>query len=277
LIRGIGYETVIIKNVPVIKGTTPTSSPTSIPKITMTLGSDYLAFGSITSPTGAWVDFYQTLQSSDTGTTEWPYDVRVSQFHPILGIFLNFPLSNSLISWGTYSSNPISFTTVTPAEGVGGYQAVAGALDALYVRSAFTGTLSPNVTFSAPTVTFGTLAVKPPWHSNKISGVITPRTSTGLMDTGVAFAVHGGLIVDAISTLKGDLPLADIETGGTYTISNLPGGTAGTPLPFAWYGVDVISWSTTTPTTGVGLAVPAVVDLSTGDATGIDMDMFLLP
>ncbi len=276
LVRGIGYETTIVKGVPVTQGTTPKSSPTSIPTITVTTDTDYASSATITSPTGAWVDFYQTLQSADTGTTEVPYEVRFRHFNPLTGAFSGFMLSDGQLQWGLYSSSTVTLYAVNPFEGVGGFQAVAGADQSLYSPSAFPG--AANITDSSPSIAFGTpLSVISPWSGNNIYGVISMSSTTAMdnkFNNGVVFAVHRGLIVDAISTKIGDLPLSDVSTGGSYTISNLPGGSTGNPLPTAVYGVDAVLWSTSTATFGefmvpnyTAIAIPEIADLRTGDGT----------
>ena len=274
LVRGIGYETTIVKGVPVTQGTTPKSSPTSIPTLTMTTDTDYASSATITSPTGAWVDFYQTLQSADTGTTEVPYEVQFRHFNPLTGAFSGFLLSDGQMQWGLYSSNTVTLAAANPVEGVGGYQAVAGADQSLYSPSAFPGTA--NITDSSPSVAFGIpLSVISPWSGNNIYGLISMSSPTAMdnkFNNGVVFAVHHGLIVDAISTKMGDLPLSDVSTGGSYTISNLPGGATGNPLSTAIYGVDAILWSTSTATfeefmvpNYTAIAMPQIADLRTGD------------
>ncbi|HUK99367.1 MAG TPA: hypothetical protein VLX29_00765, partial [Nitrospirota bacterium] len=112
---------------------------------------------------------------------------------------------------------------------------------------------------------------------NSITGVISmlsPTMMDNKFNSGVVFAVHRGLIVDTISTMIGDLPLSDVSTGGSYTIFNLPGGSTGTPLPSAIYGVDAIFWSTSTASfekimvpNYTAIAIPKIADLSTGDGT----------
>ena len=273
LIRGIGYETTIVKEVPVSSGTTTMFSPTKLPVISMITGSDYVSSATITSPTGAWVDFYQTLTSTGTGT-EYPYEVRFRHFNPITGSFSGFMLSNSPLRWGVYSSisSTITFTAADPAEcvsGAGCYQAVAGADEELYNSSGFPGSI---ITSSSPTVTFDPLTVMSPWQGNKITGVISlssPTAMTGKMNTGVVLAVHRGLIVNAISTFEDTLPASVVSTGGTYTISNLPGGTATTPLPSAFYAVDAVFWaSPPVPEPYQAIAFPPqFADLRTGDGT----------
>ncbi|MBI3804640.1 MAG: DUF4382 domain-containing protein [Nitrospirae bacterium] len=262
LMRGINYETVIIKNVPVTKGTTPTTNPTVVPPITMAAGADYTVTASITSPTGAWVNFYQTLP----GAGEVPYEVRFRHFNPLTGEFVTlhgqtstFKLSNSPIRVGTYSSSAIQLTDTPPQEGVGGYQAVADAL--LYDRSD-----PQSVNAAAPTVAFGALTVTTPWTGHSIAGTITVHSADqNKMNRGVLFAVHGGMIIDALNLD------AQMLTGGSYTLANVPGG-----RPAAFYGVEAAGWSSTVPITKA-VALPAAVDLRSGNATGVDMEMIVLP
>ncbi len=266
VIRGLDYQTVIIKNVPITKGATPLSGATDLGTITMTAAtsSDYPVDGTIASPTGAWVQFYQTLP----GTGEYPYEIRFRHFNPLLGRFLGFELSSDLIQVGTYNTGTIALTPTTPVAGgvagTGRYDAVADAI--LYTRS--TPTL---VTSGTTTIAFGTLPVVNVngWQGNSISGTIS---SSMTFTNSVLFAVHGGMIVNAMSTVMGTMPMPAISNGmTTYTLSNLPGGSQATPHSVAIYGVEAIGWPP------AAAAIPALADLSTEDATGIDMNMILLP
>jgi hypothetical protein len=270
LIRGLGYETMIVKGVPVNIDTTPTLNPTTLPIITMTTGTDYTASGSIISPNGAWVDFYQTLPI----TGDSPYDVRFRHFNPMTGKFNGFMLSNSQLQWGVYSSSTISFNTVSPLEGIGGYQAVAFADGELYNHTPFPGATDPNMTYTSPTVSFGTITVLAPWSCNTITGsmsMLEPSVMNNMMDTGVIFAVYGGMIVDSISTARNDRPLNAIRTGGSFTILCLPGGTIANPMQSAYYGVDASLWSSNT-STHESITTPQIVDLRSGnDSANLQM------
>jgi hypothetical protein len=262
LIRGVGYETTIIKNVPVVKGTTPQSSATVIPTVTLTASpsADYLASASIDSPTGAWIDYFQTLP----GVGEAPYEVRFRHFNPLTGQFSNFPLSFGPLQVGTYDSASITLTETVPVEGNGGFKAAAVAI--LYQPSSFL-----NVTSASPAAHFGPLSVKVPAVARSVSGTVTvPADKTGLMDRGVLFAVHGGMIVNAV---KVDGPMG---SGGSYTLDNLPGGTATQPLPGAFYGITAFGWSSTDAAIRAS-AIPRFADLHISDATGMDLNMLMLP
>jgi hypothetical protein len=267
VVRGLNQETVIIKGVPITNGSTPTSGATNLGTIDMSpvgAGSqDYPVAGTITSPTGAWVQFYQTLP----GANEYPYEIRFRHFNPLWGGFRQtFMLNNDQVLTGNYiSSGVISTLTATiPVEGVGRYQAVAGAI--LFNRS----TAVP-VSSATTTVGFTTpLAVTSPYVSNSVTGTIVmnnPGMMNNMMDKGLLFAVNGGMIVNSIDVSS------SMMTGGPYTISDLPGGTFGTPLPGAFYGVDAVGWSSTNALHRA-IAIPQIVDLRTGNDTAT---MTMLP
>ena len=126
----------------------------------------------------------------------------------------------------------------------------------------------------SPTVTLTPLSVQSSWSANTIAGNITmkyPNLMNGKMNKGVLFAVHGGMIVNAIPV---DSQMA---TGGAYTMSNMPGGTPANPRPRAFYGVDAVGWSTS-PMPGSmhhykAVAVPAIADIRSGDDTSTNLDM----
>jgi len=271
VIRGENTETVIIKGVPITKGAVPTSGATDLGTIvtspTTTPNNDYTVAGTIASPTGAWVQFYQTLQAPG----EFPYEIRFRHFNPLWGGFQKtFMLNNDQVQVGTFVSNGVisSLTPTAPKEGVGGYSAVAGAV--LFDRSA------PAVVTSATmTVAFASpLTVMSPYQGNSVSGVISLGTTTamntmmnGKMDSGLLIAVNGGMIVNA---MRVD---AQMGSGGAYAMPNLPGGTTGTPLPGAFYGIDAVGW-TASPSIYKAIAIPQLVDLRTGNDTA---NMQMLP
>jgi len=267
LVRGIGYQTTIIKNVPVNRETTPASNPTAIPMITMVAGTDYSASASIGSPTGAWVNFYQTLP----GPGEAPYEIRFKHFHPITASFTGYRLSNSPLQVGTYNASAISTSAVAAVEGAGGYQVVADAI--LYDQGAFPGSATPNITASAPTVTFGSLGVSSPFTAHSVAGSIDMSSLSSVMmsqmSKGYVFAVHGGMIVNAK-----DVGATMTAGGGSYTLTNLPGGTTANPHPRAFYRVEAVGWSPSHPLSVRAMAVPpGLADLRKGDATGITLNM----
>ncbi len=258
VIRGLNYQTVIIRNVPVTRGTKPLLNPTIIPKVTMTPSTnpDHPLDVTIVSPTGAWVDFFQTLPDESA-----PYEIRFRHFNPLTGRIIGFPLSSDPLRVGTYVDNTtLDLQPTLPVGGMGNYIAVAGA--PLHTRE-----LSEDfVTSGTTTLEFTTLSVIAPVVDRTVTGTITvPDTMTGF-DKGVLFACHGGMIVNAI-------PVDDLMvSGGTYTISNLPGGTA---LPGAFYGIEAFGWSTGSFKRAI--AAPQFVNLTYKNAAGVDLTMEELP
>jgi len=260
VIRGLNTKTMIIKGVPITKGSTPLSNAANLGTISTspTSTADYPVDGKIQSPTGAWVQFYQTLQ----GLGEYPYEIRFRHFNPLWGGFRNFMLNDDqTIQVGTFGSGaPISFAPVA----TGNYTAVAGAI--LFNRSASTPVSSATTTVLFPTP----LTAMAPYQGNSVTGSIVmndPSKMNNKMDRGLLFAVHGGMIVNTIGINS------QIATGGTYTMTNLPGGSSTTPLPGAFYGIDAVGWLSTNPTgTYKAIAIPQIVDLRTGnDAATMDM------
>lgn len=264
VIRGINYGTVIIRNVPVFKDSKPDVNATVIPQVTMTpaITPDHPLDVTIQSPTGAWAHFLQTLPDESA-----PYEIRFRHFNPLTGRILGFPLSSDPLRVGTYAgSTPISFSTVSPVNGNGSYTAVAGApLHDLELSEDL-------ITTGTTTLTFGTLGVVAPLAARTVTGsIIVPQTfAPGFLDRGVLFACHGGMIVNAINV---DTQMA---SGGTYSISNLPGGTPMLPLPRAFYAIEAIGWSSSNPSNRA-IAMPRFVDLRIADAADIDLTMSMLP
>ncbi len=263
VIRGIGYQTVIVKGVPVTSGTTPAAEATVVPEVTMTASSgDYVVDGAISSPTGAWVNFYQTLQ----GPGEFPYEVRFRHFNPLTGQFTGFKLSSDQIQLASYVSGTLMTgpTGTDPVEGAGKFSAVADAV--LYDRS-----VSQLVSSATTTVSFGDLTPTAPAMSRSVSGLITmPAGSMGMMDRGVLFAVHDGMIIHAMPIDN------EMSSGGSYAMNNLPGGSPATPLRGAFYGIEAMGWSSSAPVTKA-ISLPGIADLRTGNASTIDMYMIMLP
>ena len=263
VIRGIGYQTVIVKGVPVASGTTPAAEATAVPVVNMAASiGDYTVDGSIFSPSGAWVNFYQTLQ----GPGEVPYEVRFRHFNPLTGTFAGFRLSSDQIRLASYVSGTLLTgpTGTDPVEGAGNFKAAADAV--LYDRSAF-----QIVSSATTTVSFGDLTPAAPATSRSVTGMITmPSGSTGMMNRGIAFAVHDGMIVNAISVDS------QMSSGGAFTMNNLPGGSPVAPLRGAFYGIEAMGWSSLTPA-AKAISLPGIADLRTGDDPAVDMHMIMLP
>ncbi len=122
LIRGRNMETMVIKHVPVVAGTSVQSSPTVLPQLALTSSAgEYMAqFASPLTPlTSGYAVFMQTDPSESA-----PYSVRYRATDPSTGTFYDaLPLENSGLLTSVYSggTSAPSFAAVTPSEGNGNY------------------------------------------------------------------------------------------------------------------------------------------------------------
>ncbi|KAF0218060.1 MAG: hypothetical protein FD174_3080 [Geobacteraceae bacterium] len=242
LLRGRNAQTVIVKNVTVHKGTSLTAGAADLGTIAMNHGSEFEAqILDPFHPSGAWVGFHQTLTTDPV-----PFEVRTYHLNPYTGKFTNpVQLSSEAIQVYDFStgsmSGPISDTTTTPAS----FFAVTEA--PLYGRSA--GVNVAGVTGTTVTFTPNPLTALP--SANKIDIAISmPGSMIGTLTKGYLFITYGGLIIDCYQ-----LDALMAAGGGSHTVLNLPGGTAATPLPGAFYGVSVFGWGVGTFASGGQLQV----------------------
>ncbi len=252
LLRGRGVETVVVRGVPVTRGAITDIGPA----INMPAGTEFVA-NTTTSPTGAWVNFYQTLDNTVTGVPEIPYEVRFRHLDPFTGSFhVPIALSNGPIHFGTYASGgPISFQAITPKEwsgGNAGYSAVADAF--LFERTSFV----PFDNTSAGPVFGGRMSVMAGTVPYTASGTISSFLGVPMrLDSNALFVVHKGLLVDTYRNLNVPMQFGAGMTV-TYSTQTLPGG-----FPGAYYGIDGLGWSVTPQTFAVG--VPVLADLRAGN------------
>lgn len=260
LLRGRGVETMIVRGVPVVKGSVTNLGPA----IAMPAGTEFSA-NTTTDPTGAWVNFYQTLDSAVTGVPEAPYEIRFRHVDPFTGSFhAPIALSNGPIHFGTYNSgNAISFRAIAPKEwsgGNAGFTAVADAL--LFQPTSFVPFDNTGVgpEFSGR---MGVMAGATPYTASGTISSFLGRTMQ--LDNNILFVVHKGLIVDAYRNLNVPMRMGPGMTG-SYSTQPLPGG-----FPGAFYGIDGLGWSASPPTFAVG--IPGLADLRTGNDTSADFSM----
>ncbi len=276
VLRGRGVETVIVRGVPVVRGAnTPLLASGTI---AMPAGTDFFGNTKV-SPTGAWVNFYQTLDNAITGeTNEYPYEIRYRHVNPFTGFFYNsIALSNGPIHFGNYAGgNSISFQAITPGEwngGNAGFMAVADAIN-------FTRTTCDNRTFDNTTAgpAFSSrLPVGPGSTGATASGTIFSRNrmrtaAVGMtLDNVMLFVTHGGMVVDSFfpTATQGAMTWsgnAGMMTNPAYATMPLPGG-----FPGAVYGIDGIGWTVSPPTFAAG--IPGIADLRNGNDTTADFTM----
>ncbi len=246
VLRGRGYNSVIVKNVPVVRDTRPNgtgaSAPTVIPGIDMQSKKAAVADydPSITvSPTGAWVQFYQTLP----GAGEKPYVIRFRHADPFTGRIDTFPLSPEDIWWGNYDNSAVSLTQVTPVEGTGAFLVAADAPQ--HERSAYR-----TVTTAAPSADFALTVSNPPGSRTVAGNLIVPLAG---LDNGVVFIGHGGIVVDAKPLSAAQVALGT-HPFPTFTV---PGGL------FGFYGLEAFAWQE--GGTALAAGIPRLVDVRASD------------
>jgi len=260
LLRGRGVETVIVRGVPVVKGSITNLGPA----IAMAAGTEFTA-NTTTDPTGAWVNFYQTLDNAVTGDPEAPYEVRFRHVDPFTGSFhAPIALSNGPIHFGRYAGgNAISFQAITPMEGSGGNAGFTAVADALLFQPT---SFVPFDNTSAGPVFGGRMSVMAGATPYTASGTISSSMGrTMQLDNNILFVVHNGLIVDAYRNLNVPMRMAP-GMNAAYATQPLPGG-----FPGAFYGIDGLGWSASPPTFAVG--IPGLADLRTGNDTAANFSM----
>ncbi|GAC1467813.1 MAG: hypothetical protein PVSMB11_03390 [Desulfuromonadaceae bacterium] len=229
LLRGRNMQTSIIKNVKVHKGTTLTAGAVNLGTITLNPGSGFSAqLATAMHPSGAWLNFYQTLTTDPV-----PFEVDNRHLNPYTGKFTDpMELSSAATQVFDFSTGSMSGPIIDATTNPGSFSAIAGAV--LYDRSA--GVNVSGATGTMVTFTPNRLTALP--SANMIAATISiPASKLGSLNKGYLFITSGGLIIDCYQV---DALVA--AGGGSYTVSNLPGGNVATPLPGAYYGMNVLGW-----------------------------------
>jgi len=240
VIRGRNMETTIVREVPAVKGTTPASNPTPVAASPLPLSraTEYaLSLASPASPTGSWINVFQTLP----GAGEVPYEVRFRHVNPFTGeINVPLPLSAGNLRVGSHvaGGNP-TLVEVVPQQGTGGFSARAGALQ--YAPSSFVAVLPPT-TGSTTAITLPALTVDAAVATPGAINFNVTTLTAGRFDRGQVVVSRYGMIVNSQSI---DDVLAG--NGGTVTMSNLPAGSTALTNPGAVYYAYLRVWKSTNP------------------------------
>ncbi len=277
VMRGRNVDTVIVRGVQVTKGAnTDLGAAIELPT-----GSGEFFANTKVSPTGAWVNFYQTLDNNAAGTAvEYPYEIRFRHINPFTGSFHNdIALSNGQIHLRSYSAGTTSpVASITPKEWSGGKAGFGAVADAfLFERSGyviFDNTAAGPTGIPGPTFA-GRLAVSAPATPATASGAIFSHLNKPMtLDNVYLLAVHGGMVVDSFLPTATTGPMTWTMIGGKmqapYSFPPLPG-----KIPGAVYGIDGLGWSAAPPN-GPALAigiVPAIADLRAGDDSAANFTM----
>ncbi len=257
VIHGPGIQTVIIQSVPV-SAASPSSASSISFGVTLTAATSYTVnLSSAASPPGSWIGFYQTLPSSSA-----PYLIEAYPIDPFTGTFDTAQgLSSASLEYGTYiSGGSVSLTNVAPAQGTSTYS--VGASAPVYGNGPLSTTVAPAASGSTGTATFTVAAIPLPSAGESVSGTVSV-TTPGKYDKGELILTQGGALV-AVAPLDADLAAA--KTSATL-FSSVPGGSS-----TSVYYAEAWVWSSANP--GATLSrqpVPAPIDLSSGNATGVSV------
>lgn len=256
LLRGLKFQTAIVKGVKVHKG-----GSVNLGTLTMTPGSDYTAqLANVMHPSGAWMNFYQTITGDPV-----PFEVRYRHLNPYTGLLWQ-PIELSADQIQVYTFNnatgSLGSSAASPANGAFTAIADAGGPYGRGASMAVNGTASQVVQMSN-LVTHAPQVLSPAVAKSITATVTIPAAlmATPPLSKGHLFVTHGGLVIDSyqVDSL--------ITSGGglsnPFTVSNLPGGTAAAPLPGAYYGMYIQAWGGGKRASGS----QQHIDLTTGDAT----------
>jgi Domain of unknown function (DUF4382) len=276
MIRGRNMDTIIVQGVPVQVGTdAATGTALSIDPLTLTQGTEYTAnmpANMPVSPTGADVQFYQTLPSTSMAGSTEPYEIRYQGVNPFTGTFTdNEPLSLGPVQQGIYVANADpSLAPVAPNQGLGGFDPYGSA--AYFTRTeATTGTLTPPSGGAVGSFTISALQIASPADADSISGTLTQSTA-GKYDAGYVIISHDGYIVTTLPL--GAVLAQNGGTGGPYSIANIPGGSSTQNFAPGLYYLHAFVWNSADPFLSLHRVEGAgVVDLRGGSATGVDLTL----
>jgi hypothetical protein len=260
-------DTIIIRSVPVVAGAVTASTSIASSAIPLSVAPTVYADVSGQNPIlpgGARVTFYQTV----AGSGEIPYAIDSTAVDPVARRLPGdaFALSAGPQLVGSYASgNAITFTTLAPAQGDGGY--LPGS-EGLYRADTLAGTATVvNGTQASPTEL---LVPVPAVASGGVTGTlaITLTSTAGSYDSGFLVVSSGDRIVETAP-----IPTQLAAGGGTVTVS-LPAGSALAPTNGVPYQVGIRAWSSSDPTsTLVRVAGPNSVNLGDSGTAALSIQV----
>jgi hypothetical protein len=271
VIHGPLVQTVIVKSVPPTAGAPTSAAAGSLGSIVLTAATSFPVNVLPSSPIavrGARVCFYQT----PSGSGEVPYLIEERAADPFSGLFASDQaLSTGAIAVGTFVSNqtPV-LTTVTPVEGAAAY-AIATSAASFDDANLGETVKAPTPISSNPTLFTAPLPTVPATASADSVAVTVNVASPGRYDRGALIITRDGAIVTATSL---DTALEQNQPSVNLSLADVPGGSATTSFAAGVYFAEVWVWSSSDPT-GTLSRQPysAAIDLSTGSASGITIDI----
>ena len=241
VIHGPGVRTIVIRSVPVTKGTPDDGADVALGTITLTAADSYAVnvdASSVVATRGARVAFYQTLPDDNA-----PYLIEQRPVDPLSGQFANDGLLSgaSTIVFGTFGSS-IAFTAAAPQEGASKYS--VSTLSPLFEAGDFSLTLLAPPAATTSTATFTVPDVSLP--SGAASGTIAATVSVGTQgkyDKGALLVTHNVAVVTATSLDQA------ITTGAASTIVNATNVPASSSAGFdrGLYYLEAWAWNSADP------------------------------
>ncbi|PRC93193.1 DUF4382 domain-containing protein [Solimicrobium silvestre] len=192
--------------------------------------------------TSGFAVFQQTLPSTAAIANPVPYEIRWSNTDPYTGVFYragcwnsNFMLTNGSISVAPYNAgNALVFTSVTPQEGNGGYSVATN--EVVYYN------LSNNLPLAAPTT--GNISNFTPPTPTLDSGINPGSISGNIAISNASAYDHGTLVIARLGQIITSVDVSSLLSsgGGTFTVGNIPSGSATAAVPGAYYYSYIRLW-----------------------------------
>ncbi|MFO1465631.1 MAG: DUF4382 domain-containing protein [Steroidobacteraceae bacterium] len=255
VIHGPAIRTVIISQVPVVKGAAADATLLQSSALKLIAARSFLidtAANSARLPAGAHVGLYQTVPGFNV-----PHLVEYQGLDPFNGgLAARLSLSADALDHGAWSSGAdISFSTVAPDEGAGTYR--IGASAPLWAPSTLSGTLSaPGDSTTAVQPLFLPVLGTAQGGALGLDGTLD-LGSAGRFDRGFVLVSRGGQLVEAVDLTAA---LAGLSASPRFTVPVLPAGVTGTR-----YDVSVRLWNSLDPAGSLARAsASAPVDASRG-------------
>ncbi len=228
-------DTVIVRDVPVTAGTTPTSlQPAAV--VLTPARTVYADTGTQTPvlPAGTRVEFYQSTPGSD----ERPYLIDGTALDPLTRQLPGnaFALASGSLVVGTYASgNTIAFATTSPAEGTGGYLVGSAGL----YRADTLASRSSDVTGGRNRPTIVTVP-DPQLADGGRAGTLVVNLSAAVAryDNGFITVMAGPEVMETV-----DVGALLERGGGIVTIGSLPAGSALAPVAGVPYRIALRAWN----------------------------------
>jgi len=267
VIRGRNMNTLLVTGITPTVGTTPTSGSIQLQSTAITptiTASEYAAqFSSPLQPlTSGWGIFQQTLPSG------LPYEVRWGNTDPFVGTLLTtmkLEIAPLLVAPFNAGST-LSFAADTPVEGLGGYSVATN--DVAYYN------LSSNTLISAPAAGITTISFTPP--SPVLINGVQNGTASGTITIGSASSFdHATLVISRFASIVTSLDVSSaLTSGGSFSVSGLPSGSAGVPVPGAYYYAYLRLWKAGSGKRATIVPVPTFIDMrTTNSVTGLKVSV----